>query len=580
MKRCAAYMRCSTSMQENSIENQRMQIKAYAKANGMTIVREFDDPDRSGTNVEKREGFQAMKDFVEQNKGLIAAILVLDVTRWGRFEDADEGAYWEYHFKRMGILVIYVNEEFDNSPTMKDNIMKSLKRTMAGEYSRELSKKVLQGAKTVAGKGFSVGGTPPFGYDRLLVDSSGEPVRVLKPGEQKHEKNQRIIYTPADDEKVAVVRRIFHMYGNKSMGIRRILEILNAEMIPSPKGSKWTVGTISTMLKNTSYIGQIVYNRNANKRRKLGPGEIRKRLKNREEWVICENAHGPLVSKECFDKAQARFKNRKDHPSWDNSPYLLRDIMVCTRCGQGFSGHSKHNGSGRYYRYYVDAGFERYGSSYCQRTAVRKEKIENFVLEKLFMQLKEGDVVGKIRERLREAMSDYEEKATEEISLIDKEIIKINRELHNLIEFIKTCESQSCQDEITRLEARKAALESNKLVILHGPSPANRLEAEIDDIIFGLQNLKSMLRNGEFSQARKFINKVVPRIEVNPDDRIAKVFMLNLTEKAKGQYPENKAENGRHEKPEGPHKGSSGNVCGNMPKVGVEPTRAARPAGF
>lgn len=66
-------------------------------------------------------------------------ILVYDVSRWGRFQDADESAYYEYICKRAGINVAYCAEQFENDGSPVSTIVKGVKRAMAGEYSRELS---------------------------------------------------------------------------------------------------------------------------------------------------------------------------------------------------------------------------------------------------------------------------------------------------------------------------------------------------------------------------------------------------------------------------------------------------------
>lgn len=66
-------------------------------------------------------------------------ILVYDVSRWGRFQDADESAHYEYICKRAGIQVAYCAEQFENDGSPVSTIVKSLKRAMASEYSRERS---------------------------------------------------------------------------------------------------------------------------------------------------------------------------------------------------------------------------------------------------------------------------------------------------------------------------------------------------------------------------------------------------------------------------------------------------------
>src|SRR3546814_4276757 len=67
-------------------------------------------------------------------------LLVYDVSRWGRFQDPDEAAACELRCKRAGITVHYCAEQFENDGTIGSSIIKTVKRAMAGEYSRELSR--------------------------------------------------------------------------------------------------------------------------------------------------------------------------------------------------------------------------------------------------------------------------------------------------------------------------------------------------------------------------------------------------------------------------------------------------------
>jgi len=68
------------------------------------------------------------------------------VTRWGRFQDVDEGAHLEYECKKRGVTVQYCAKPFMNDGSMSSNVMKTLKRVMAGEYSSELSRRSSKGS--------------------------------------------------------------------------------------------------------------------------------------------------------------------------------------------------------------------------------------------------------------------------------------------------------------------------------------------------------------------------------------------------------------------------------------------------
>ena len=135
----------STDHQRYSTENQSDAIRDYARRRGIEIVRTYADHGKSGLSVAGRDALQQLLDDVRSGRADFTSILVYDVSRWGRFQDADESAYYEYVCKRAGITVQYCAEQFENDGSPISTIVKGVKRAMAGEYSRELSAKVFAG---------------------------------------------------------------------------------------------------------------------------------------------------------------------------------------------------------------------------------------------------------------------------------------------------------------------------------------------------------------------------------------------------------------------------------------------------
>jgi hypothetical protein len=117
---------------------------------------------------------------------------VYDVSRWGRFQDPDESGYLEFLCKRAGVVVHYCAEPFVNDGSLPSMILKSLKRTMAAEYSRELSVKVFAGQCRLVDLGCHVGGRIGFGFRRLLVDEEYRPKGELLPGQRKSIQSDRV----------------------------------------------------------------------------------------------------------------------------------------------------------------------------------------------------------------------------------------------------------------------------------------------------------------------------------------------------------------------------------------------------
>ena len=90
------YVRMSTERQEYSIAVQSATNHAYAASHGMEIIRTYADEGRSGLTLKRRASLQRLIAEVETGRAEFSAILVYDVSRWGRFQDADQSAYWEY----------------------------------------------------------------------------------------------------------------------------------------------------------------------------------------------------------------------------------------------------------------------------------------------------------------------------------------------------------------------------------------------------------------------------------------------------------------------------------------------------
>ena len=136
----------------------------------MKIVRTYEDSGKSGLRLDGRQALQQLISDVRSGVADFTAILVYDVSRWGRFQDADESAYYEFICREAGITVQYCAEQFENDGSLSATIIKSMKRAMAGEYSRELSAKVFIGQCRLIRLGFRQGGPAGYGLRRQLVD--------------------------------------------------------------------------------------------------------------------------------------------------------------------------------------------------------------------------------------------------------------------------------------------------------------------------------------------------------------------------------------------------------------------------
>lgn len=292
--RAAQYVRMSTEHQQYSTSNQEDIIKEYAIRRGFEIIRTYADEGKSGLTVAGRESLRRMIDDVQSGQADYAALLVYDISRWGRFQDADESAYYEYLCKRAGIDVHYCAEQFENDGGPTSTIIKSVKRAMAGEYSRELSAKVFKGQCRLIELGYRQGGAPGYGLRRMLINHAGENKGILSRGEQKSLQTDRVILVPGPEDEVATVRWVYEQFTKHGKRESEIAAELNGRGLVTDLGRSWTRCTVNQVLTNEKYIGNNVYNRTSFKLKK-------KHVNNAPEmWVRSDGVFKPIVAPEDF----------------------------------------------------------------------------------------------------------------------------------------------------------------------------------------------------------------------------------------------------------------------------------------
>ncbi len=294
----AQYLRMSTENQRYSIVNQAQAIEAYAALHGYQLVVSYADPGKSGLSLKNRPGLQQLlADAINPARGF-DAVLVLDVSRWGRFQDPDQAAHYEFICRQAGLTIIYCAELFQGDDSSMSILVKNLKRVMASEYSRELSDKMHRAKMRLARLGFKQGGPNlPYGFQRLLVDEKRQPRFVLKSRERKSLKTDRIVIIPGPRRELKVIARIFDLFVDHQLSTNRIARLLNAEGVPASENKLWSYSMVATVLKSELCIGRYVFNRT---RTFLQGPEMRNP---EEEWVRVQIMR-PIVPEHLFWKAQ------------------------------------------------------------------------------------------------------------------------------------------------------------------------------------------------------------------------------------------------------------------------------------
>ncbi len=420
MKAAAIYLRRSTDRQEQSISDQEHHVTVYAEEHGFTIVDKFVDDAISGTTTHERAAFKRMIDAAQSPTRRFTHILVYDVKRFGRI-DNDEAGYFRHLLRNCGVEVVYTSERLTGGDS--DELLLPVLQWNARRESKDLSKVTIRGQLSIVEGGWWMGGVPPFGYDLMYYDSQNQPLqrvhfhhtgckevytpegkllRVIPRGEMlmksKRDKARLIRGNPKE---VAIVQRIFIDFVEHDFGYKKIASRLNDDNIPAPRKGrwarstvrKWQQGMVRNILTNRAYAGDSVWNRRtegkfhrisdkqAVTRRSLNKVEMNPK----QDWIVTENTHEPLIERRIFLQAQRILgktkRTRRATGRGVNSPYLLSGLVICRHCSSRIHGRKntsgiKANGERTVTYSYVCGGYSRSGPSFCPSAAIPMDKFE------------------------------------------------------------------------------------------------------------------------------------------------------------------------------------------------------------
>lgn len=359
-KRAAEYVRMSTEHQKYSTDNQGAEIRAYAARRGFEIVRSYADEGKSGLRIDGRDSFQRLLADIQSGNADFEAILVYDVSRWGRFQDPNEASHYVWLCKSAGIAVHFCAEQIENDGSMGSSIVTTVKQVMAGEYSRELSVKVFKGQCRLIRIGYRQGGAPGLGLRRMLVDEHGNHKGQLKRGEHKSIATDRVVLVEGPDQEVAIVREVYRLFVEDGRTERQIAEMLNVQGIISDLERPWTRGAVHQLLINDKYAGHNVWGRTSYK---LKTRHVRNAP---SEWIRHDGAFPALVPQTLFDQARLIIEQRSKRLTDEELLATLADLLklngnlsglVIDECDDGPSSSAYRSRFGSLLRAYALVGY-------------------------------------------------------------------------------------------------------------------------------------------------------------------------------------------------------------------------------
>lgn len=384
----AIYARVSSERQaekELSIPAQIKAIQQYCQNKGWVIVNEFIEKGKSAKTDDRPE-FQKMIALAKRPNRPFDAVVVHKFDRFSR--KRDDHVIYKALLNQFGVKLISVTEQTE-AETPQDLLLEGMLEVISEFFNANLAAEVRKGMTQNAKQGYSNGGTPPYGYR----------TEHIALGNQK----TKAVWVPGPREEVDIVRWIFNQYAYENKGYHKIASELNERKIPSQKGGTWSASTIRAIIYNESYIGRKVWNKQDYQTKG-------KKWRDRSEWIITENAHPALISKELFELCQEIAKKRhngggethKPFGSKPASPFWLRGVMVCDKCGTKMVGNSastRTKSGGQ--RYYTCGGYLRKGKDFCPYVGWRKDRVEELVSNKLRTALLRLSMDNNLSEEIR-----------------------------------------------------------------------------------------------------------------------------------------------------------------------------------
>lgn len=360
-KRAGVYVRVSTDDQATSVENQIAQGKEYIRRQSefhSDDIKVYIDEAVSGyyTSVfDRKDMKEAVNDAKNKN---ISMIVFKEISRVGR--DKQENPAIVGIFEQYGVRVIGLNDNYDT--LHKDSLTLDILSIMSEQESVKTSIRVSSARRQKALRG-QWGGEAPIGYK---VDKITKKLIV-------------------DENTKNIIVNIFDNYVNKGWGTFKIAQYLNNNNIKTKNGNKWSRKSISGIIKNEAYIGNVLYGTRKNKLKrtyddtgKMTKKKIQLKIPS-DDWLKIEKAHEAIIDEIIFYKAQEIINSKASNKSSKRAYHPLTGVLFCYKCGQGMVCQ-KRTFNNKEYRYYICKTYHKYGRDECSQANINADVLEKEII--------------------------------------------------------------------------------------------------------------------------------------------------------------------------------------------------------
>ena len=348
-----------------SVQNQESLLREFVQQHQLSVYDTYIDDGWSGTSFD-RPAFQRMTADIEAKK--VNMVITKDLSRLGR-DYILTGHYMERYFPEKRVRYISLLDGVDTGIESSANDITPFRAIMNDMYAKDISKKIKSVKHDKQRKGEFIGGKPMYGYR-------------MHPSE----KNRIVI----DEDAAPVVRRIFAM-ALAGTSCRQIAVRLNEEGVLSPAAyagltlschgpysGQWSSERITAMLKNETYIGNMVQGRTARISYKT-----KKCLRRQpQQWVVVEHTHEPLIDPETFRKVQLMVNSRRNTRS-RTYDFLLKGLIFCHECGYPLAVMNRRNAAGEDRLFFVCRTYQRFTKAgVCSCHSIKEQTVTEAVIER------------------------------------------------------------------------------------------------------------------------------------------------------------------------------------------------------
>ena len=514
----AIYARVSSDQQaeRHTIDSQLSELNARASEDGHR-VREgmlFIDNGHSGASL-VRPALERLRDVVSLSA--LDRLYVHSPDRLAR-SYAHQVLLLE-EFARAGVEVVFLNRPIGSSP--EDNLLLQL-QGMFAEYERARTlERSRRGKRHRAQAGaVSVLSRAPYGYHYVTREAGGGAARYV-----------------VDEDAASIVRKIFVWVGQERLTLAAVCRRLHANYIPSPSGkAHWSRAMVHTLLLNPAYAGQAVFGRSqclpwqAPLHPPRGHGGLPKKPFRQVPAPPGQHISIPvpaIVDEALFASAAERLEeNRKrNRERLAGVQYLLRGLLVCQKCGYGFTGHH-HRGQWRYYRCCGTDSSRFHGERRCNARLVAVEPLDEAVWAEVRRLLEDpGRVLAECQRRLDATQPSPRGL---ELDAVDRRLAKTRGAIGRLIDSYAegVIEKAEFEPRIAELRRRAARLEAEAGELQVAEEQAHSLQLVIGKLDLFAAMMRDRLEAVDWSTQRDIICTLVKRIEVS-DDLVRVVFRVD-----------------------------------------------------